>query len=292
MSLPVSVLSWRGFTVGNGTRWTIDVPGITGWEESTPGEKLSESRADSYGDRDTPFRAKGRTVQLAGFVKSGTDRDELVAAFRRAFTLPEDPRQKDELTITTAGRTLMAYAQCTGRKIIQGPNWGIGRFGWALQFQADDYLRYDEEITVEADLTVPTGGITPPLTPPINLPFRPKSGVITVNNPGDRLTPMIVELIGPQAGVIGVDQITQNRRLTYTAPLAAAAGSAPADHLVIDTRKGYAVLNGDAYRSALPGSSVTRMVGLVPGVNEIRATGTAPGGGTPKIRIRFRPASE
>lgn len=292
MSLPTTLIDWRGFMVGAGTRWIIDTPGIVGWEESTPGDKLSESRADSYGDRDTPFRAKGRTVQVAGFVRSGTDRDDLVAEFRRAFTLPLDPRQKDELTITTAGRTLMAYAQVTARKIVQGEHWGIGRFGWAIQWQCDDYLRYDAELVAEADLNLPTGGITPPLTPPITLPFRPKSGVISVDNQGDRLTPMVVELIGPQSGTVGFEQLTTGQRLTYNAPLAGAHGDTPADVLVIDTRRGFATLNGDAYRSALPGSAVTRTVGLVAGRNEIRATGTAPGGGAPKIRVRFRPASE
>lgn len=291
--LPVSTIQWRGITLGAGTRFVIDDPGIMGWEESTPGEKLSESRADSYGDRDTPFRAKGRTVQAAGFVRTGGDRDALVALFRQAFTLPADPRLKEELTITTAGRTLMAYAQCTARKIIQGPHWGLGRFGWAVQFQADDYLRYGAEVTVTAPLDVTTtGGITPPLTPPLVLAAVPKSGVVTVVNTGERLTPMTVELRGPQTGLIGVENMTTGRRLIYNAPLAAASGDQPADTLTIDTRVGTAVLNGDSFRSPLPGSSVTRTVGLVPGVNQIRATGTAPGGGSPQLLVRFRPASE
>ena len=60
--LPTTTIEWNGLVLGAGTRWVIDDPGITGWEESTPVEKLAEPRADSYGDRDTPIRARGRTV--------------------------------------------------------------------------------------------------------------------------------------------------------------------------------------------------------------------------------------
>lgn len=292
LDLPTTVIEWNGLTLGAGTPWIITDPGITGWEESTPIDKLSEPRADSYGDRDTPLRARGRTVQAAGLVKSTTDRDALVAAFRQAFTLPSDPHEKGELTITTAGRTLMAYAQVAGRKIMQGKYWGIGRFGWAVQFVCDDYLRYGPEQTAEGALSVVGGGITPPLTPPITLPARPKSGVVNVYNTGDRLTPAVFELWGPQSGTVGVEQMTTGRRLTYDLDLAAGFGANPPDMLRIDTRAGWATLNGDSSRSALPGSSVTRMVGLVPGQNQIRATGTTPGGGTAKLVVRFRPASE
>lgn len=292
MTLPKTVISWNGLTLGYGTRWTIEGDGIAGWEESTPIEKLSESRADSYGDRDTPLRPKGRTVTVSGIVTVGQDRDELVAGFRRAFTLPADPRRKGELLISTAGQTLMAYAQVAGRKIVQGPRWGIGRFGWAVQWVCDDYLRYGLEQSAEAPLMVTTGGITPPLTPPVTLPARPKSGVVQVMNNGDRLTPAVFELVGPQSGLIGIEQMTTGQRLTYNAPLAAGVGAGAADTLIIDTRTGQATLNGDVFRSPLAGSSITRMVGLVPGLNSIRATGTPPGTGNPKLTVRFRPASE
>jgi len=292
LDLPTSTVTWNGLTLGSGTPWIVTDPGIVGWEESTPIDKLSEPRADSYGDRDTPLRARGRTVQIAGLVKSTDQRDVLVRQFLQAMTLPADPRAKGELSITTAGRTLMAYAQVAGRKIMQGKYWGIGRFGWAVQFICDDYLRYGSEIVAEAPLNVVGGGITVPLTAPITLPFRPKSGVADVFNPGDRLTPAVFELWGPQVGLIGVQQVTTGRTLTYDVQLAAGSGTFPPDRLVIDTRAGWATLNGDASRSALPGSSVTRAVGLIPGINQIRATGTTPGGGTAKLVVRFRPASE
>lgn len=292
LDLATSTVQWNGITMGAGTPWIITDPGIVGWEESTPVDKLSEARADSYGDRDTPLRARGRTVQIAGLVKSTTDRDQLVRQFLTAMTLPADPRAKGELTIATAGRTLMAYAQVSGRKIMQGKYWGIGRFGWAVQFICDDYLRYGSEISVTAPLEVVGGGVTPPLTIPVTLPFRPKSGVADVFNPGDRLTPAIFELWGPQTGTVGVQQVTTGRRLTYDVQLAGGVGAFPPDRLIIDTRVGWAMLNGDASRSALPGSSVTRAVGLVPGLNQVRATGITPGGGTARLVVRFRPASE
>lgn len=286
-------IEWNGLAYGVGSPFVIDDPGITGWEESTPIEKLSDSRMDSYGDRDTPVRGKGRTVVVAGHCSSRSDRDSLVAAFRVAGTLPADPAAKGELTITTAGQTLMAYAQVTGRRIVQGPYWGIGRFGWAMQWQCDDLVRYGPEVTATAPLDVTDlGGITPPFTPPIVLDPVPKSGVISVFNPGERLTPVVFELRGPQTGLIGVENMTTQKRLTYAAPLAGTHGDTPADVLTIDTRQGLALLNGDAFRSALPGSAVTRTVGLVPGVNEIRATGKAPGGGNARLLVRFRPASE
>lgn len=292
MTLTKTVISWNGLDLGFGSRWLIDDPGIQGWEESTPIEKLSESRADSYGDRDTPLRPKGRTVTVAGHVNVGTDRDELVAAFLQAFTLPLDPRTKGDLIINTAGRTLTAYAQVAGRKIVQGNRWGVGRFGWAAQWVCDDYLRYGAEQSAEAPLVVTTGGITPPLTPPIVLAARPKSGVVQVYNPGSRLTPVVFELLGPQTGAVGIEQMTTGQRLLYNAPLAAGVGANLPDRLVIDTKAGTATLNGDAFRSPLAGSAITRTVGLLPGLNTIRATGTPPGTGTPKLTVRFRPASE
>lgn len=290
--LAATTIEYRGLVLGAGTRWTIEDPGITGWEESTPPDKLSEPRADSYGDRDTPLRGRGRTVSAAGFVRVGTDRDALVHEFGRALTLPADPSEKFELVITTAGRRLTAYAQVAARKIVQGNRWGIGRFGWAVQFVCDDMVRYGDEIVVTAPLVIEEGGIVPPLTPPITLDPRAKSGVVQVFNPGDRLAPAVFELVGPQTGTIGVQQMTTGKILTYTAPLAAAFGDNPADTLIIDTRRGWASLNGDSTRSPRPGSSVTRTVGLVPGDNQVRATGKAPGGGNPLLRVRFRPAYE
>lgn len=290
--LPRTTVEWNGLTLGWGTPWVIDDPGLTGWLELPPTEKVSDARADSYGDRDTPLRARGRTVSVAGHVNVTATRDELVAAFGRATTLPADPSAKGELVITTAGTRLTAFAQVQARKIVQGSSWGIGRYGWAVQFVCDDYVRYGDEITVTAPLVIETGGVTPPLVPPITLDPRAKSGVVEVFNPGDRLSPAVIELQGPQIGTIGVEQITTNRRLTYTATLAAAFGDDPADVLTIDTRQGWAKLNGDSTRSPLPGSAVTRTVGLVPGVNQLRATGKAPGGGNPRITVRFRPAYE
>src|SRR6478609_7962577 len=99
MNLATSTVTWNGLTLGDGTPWIVTDPGIAGWEESTPIDKLSEARADSYGDRDTPLRARGRTVQVAGLVKSTDQRDQLVRQFQQAFTLPSDPRLKGELTI-------------------------------------------------------------------------------------------------------------------------------------------------------------------------------------------------
>lgn len=286
--LQTSTVDWNGdIQLGFGTRWVIDDPGIVGWEESTPVDKTSEARADSYGDRDTPLRARGRTVQVAGFVTTGTDRDNLVAAFRRALTLPQNPREKGELTITTAGRRLMAYGQVTGRKILMGSHWGLGRFGWAVQFQCDDYVRYGDELTATAPLTAPAGsGITPPFTPALVLPFIAKSGSVTVVNSGERLTPLVATLKGPQSGNVGIVNTTTGKTLRYALSLSSA------DTLVIDTRKGWAMLNNDSSRSPMPGSAVTRTLGLVPGPNTIRALGNPTGFGSPTIAVTWRPATE
>jgi hypothetical protein len=287
MILPTTTVDFNGLTLGAGTRWIIDDPGISGWEESTPFDKISDPRADSYGDRDTPGRGKGRTVTIQGKVTTGTDRDQLVAAFGRGFTLPEDPRLKRELVISTAGRTLLAYAQVSGRKIIQGNHWSVGRFTWAVQFQCDDMVRYGLEDTATGLLSESTaGGITPPLTPPLVLAWRPKSGTVGVTNAGDRLTPVVIELVGPQIAPIGVINVTTNRALTYN------QGLNTGEVLAIDTRLGRAVLNGDSTRSPLPGSAVTRTLGLAPGPNVIRAVGRPGIGGTPTITVRWRPAYE
>jgi hypothetical protein len=126
----------------------------------------------------------------------------------------------------------------------------------------------------------------------LTLPARPKSGVADLFNPGDRLTPAVFELWGPQTSPIGVEQVTTGRRLVYDVTLADGVGVNPPDSLIIDTRTGIALLNGDSARSPLPGSSVTRTVGLLPGANQVRAIGTTPGGGSPRLVVRFRPASE
>ena len=58
----------------------------------------------------------------------------------------------------------------------------------------------------------------------------------------------------------------------------------------VDTAAGAALLNGVAYRAPRPGSAVTKAFELVPGVNDLAATGVALTGGTPQMSVTFAPA--
>lgn len=120
--------------------------------------------------------------------------------------------------------------------------------------------------TVSATLGAPGGGITPPLTPPLALPARPGAGTSVVYNRGSWPTPPVLTITGPisQPGVTSNDWV-----LVYDLDLA------DGQTLTIDTAAGAATLGDSAYRSPVPGSSITSDCTIPPGVATLRLLGQA-----------------
>lgn len=256
---------------------------IKGWTE-TPPSSVDDVARGGVGSRVTPVTVGRRTVTVTGWCSSAAQRDALVAAFDDSTALDPGSLETADLTVTHAGRTLTADAQLTRADATPEAGWGVGYFGWAVQWTCPDPRLYGGRLTLTSPIGTPGTGVSSPNTSPLATPANPTGGRITVTNVGKAKAPAIYTLQGPiTAPGIALNGGTDYQRLVqYEFPLAAT------ERLVIDTAQGAAFLNGE-WRGPLAGSARTSDLELRKGDNTVEALGQGDVG-SPSITVSFRPA--
>jgi hypothetical protein len=275
---------WNGLTFGDGL---FGIDSFTGWLE-LPGAQYESQGAPGHGAQATPGVHGPRIVQASGRIWGyGGLRDALISQLRLAMV----PRASvdaalDDLAITAAGETRTARAQLTRYAVPMDPQvWASGVVPWLAQWRCPDPRVFGADISAASLLVSASSGLTLPRMLPFTMPAQPIGGQVTVANPGSdpEGSPTVFTLTGAQSGTVGVELVTAGRRVTYALTLGMD------DVLVVDTERGGAFLNGE-YRSSSGMSDLAADLRLLPGVNVVRALGSA-GAGSPSIAVVTRPAS-
>jgi hypothetical protein len=214
-------LTWNGLTIGAGTRYRMLT--LEGWEELPASRYDKQPRANAHGAHPTPVYADERIVGVEGYCWDSTDRDQLLSDLRAFLTFADDPDEDTEpLAVTAAGKTLTAGAQLITAlpKLTRG-EWGVGRFGWLLQWRCPDPRRYGAPQTAPTGLPSASGGLTYPLAYPLAYGTVGVTGRITLTNPGTAPAPILLQVTGAHDVGWEVSAVETGQRLTYPVPVPA-----------------------------------------------------------------------
>lgn len=280
--LSPSWVEWRGLVIAplQDTSTPFHLSDITGWDE-TPSITFDDQRLPSgYGMAVTAGYSGPRIVTVTGWCNDQVLRNKLLAIFRGNTVPSVATLQTDTLSVTHGGLTLTADAQMLKADATAEVGWGLGRFGFTLQFRCPDPLRYGQALLVSAPITPAPGGVSYPLTYPVVYPAGSPSGALVLTNVGTSPAPVVFTVQGPVTGP-GLVNVTTGKQVTYGFDLVAG------DVLTVDSRAGAAFLNG-VYRAPLPGSARVGELVLPVGVSTVQAMGTAPSG-TPSVSASYRP---
>ncbi|SNR33144.1 phage tail family protein [Blastococcus mobilis] len=236
---PTSIL-WGGLTLATGQDGPYRLTSLEGWEELPPARYDKQSRTNAHGAHPSRVFSDERLVIVEGFCWSATERDALLAQLQAATPFQDD---EQPLTVTAAGRTLSASAQLLqARPMLLKGQWGIGRFGWLLQWRCPDPLRYGPPRTVATPLPAPGGGLQYNLYKTGFLDYgQPGTlGRVTLTNAGTAPAPI---LFGVRGGLEqGWEISAAGDRLRYVAPV-------PSGQVIeVDTAVGTVMVEGTASR--------------------------------------------
>lgn len=251
-------LHWK--TLPGGTRDEFGVDwGLTtldGWFDGWEGSGPVEQRTNADGAWIGPQYASGRVIQVGGTIEAGTW-DGVTKAWDRL--LGQVPfRPLGTLRVSTGEGAVpeqTALIQQHQKPILS--NRFKGRAEFSLSLLAPDPRKYDAS-SRSASLVLPvlTGGIAPPLTPPLTVTGSSARSQVTLVNDGNVTTYPTLILAGP-CPPARIVNLTTGEAMRVVDPVPAG------QTLVIDVLNNSAT-NGGQFRSVL-GS----WWGLAPGVNEV-----------------------
>lgn len=221
---------------------------ITGWDDLPDARFDSNARSNAHGEFDGPVWSAARTVTIAGECRNAPTRDALLAALGGAFVFA-GANAGSTLSVTLAGQTLTSVAKViAASKARVSGEWGIGRFGWQVQFRCSDPLRYAGAVTDTATMPTTSGGLV--------FPLFMVSGILTwgtvavpqvvdLTNTGTADTSVLLSVSAGGTALVGgfsiIETITQSV-LTYVDDLQAG------NTVTFDSSTGAVTLNGTADR--------------------------------------------
>lgn len=232
---------WRDLAFGAGTGYRIR--SVEGWEELPPSRYDNKPRTQGHGAHPSKVWGGERIVTVEGWCWTAADRDAQLQAWQRRMTFDGG---EEVLTLTVAGRTLTAWAQLlTARPMLVRGEWGVGRFGWLLQWRCPDPRRYGPSRTVGTGLPTSGGGLVLPMfsgTPGVGLDFGTlgSPGQVTVSNAGTAPASLLLAVRGALPS--GYEISAAGQALTY--PVQVPSGQV----IALDTGAGTVLVEGTASR--------------------------------------------
>jgi len=235
-------VTWRGLTLTTGTDAAYRILSLEGWEERPTARYDKQVRTRGHGTHPSPLWSDERIVTIEGQCWSEEQRDQMLFGLQAAAAYGEDD-STEPLTVVAANRTLSAGAQLLVCKpMLARTEWGMGRFGWLLQWRCPDPLRYGPARSPYIGLPVSGGGLTYPLTYPLDYGAPGSTGQLVLTNAGTAPAPIVFGVRGalPQ----GFELSAGSRRLTYVAQV-------PSGQVIaVDTAAGTVLVEGTADRRA------------------------------------------
>lgn len=258
---------------------------IEGWEELPAVDDQSAPWSGQHGSAPGPLLAQSRAVTLDGIVRVGGDLGITVAALNAATRVRDD--EQPLVVWLDARGPLLAYGRVLRRRVPVDRAYRIGTvLGLSVQWSCSDPRRYElAEQVAAAGLPQPEGGLTFPLTFPLDWGTPAVSGTLTATNTGDAPAGLVVEFRGPVAAPALV-RLSDGLRLEYD--LAVAAG----ETLTVDTAAGTVRLDGaDRLYTATTRSIPEQAFTLAPGATDL-AYRAGPGSTDPATTatVRWRSA--
>ncbi|MET9702323.1 phage distal tail protein [Streptomyces griseus] len=221
---------------GFGVAWYLQK--LEGWDSSDSRSEVQRREGD-HGAWFTPVYLAERPITLEGVIVA-PDRTVLEEAMERARGAAA---LTDTVLVVQESVWKRAVVRRSGRPIIQYLTDTTASY--SLLVTAADPRRYEADVHAETTgLPMSTGGISPPLTPPILLNATTVSGQITAVNTGTFATSPVLRIDGPviAPSVYAQYQDSSVRLLDYTETINAG------EYLVIDVDSKQAILNGTASR--------------------------------------------
>ncbi|KUN34836.1 hypothetical protein AQJ30_27600 [Streptomyces longwoodensis] len=238
---PGAALGGLSATLGGVTLGAVDAEGVAWHLQTLEGWDSSEVRAE-YTDREadhgawaSPVYLGSRPITLGGKIVAPTQRllERAMEQLRAAAGLTDtvlsvwetEPKQT---VVRRSGKVLLQYETSTVAT-------------YSVMVTAADPGRYAVDVgTGTTGLPTTSGGLTPPLTPPLVSNAVTVSGEITAENTGTIPTRLLLTITGPADGPQVFTQMPDGTVviLSYTDVLY------DGDQLVIDTAAKTCVLNG------------------------------------------------
>lgn len=257
-----------------GTYWGLTQ--LDGWDDGWEGNAALEQRVQADGAWTSPQYASARVVHLGGTIED-TTYDGVTRAWDRLLAqLPF--RNLGPITVSQGEGTIpeMTALIRQHEKPVLTERFGATA-DFSLSIVAPDPRRYAVAVQ-STDLVLPltSGGIAPPLTPPLTITGSTTTSQATLTNAGTVITYPVLTIIGPCPPATITNLTTsESMRVIDAVP----AGQT----LVIDVRAGTAVTGGQARKVS------GTMWGLVPGANTISFTAAGYDAGA-SLNISFRSA--
>lgn len=258
----------------DGVRWKLNR--LEGWFDGWEGAGNVDQRSQADGAWVSPQYAGPRVVHVGGSIEAASW-DVVTRAWDRL--LAQIPfRQLGPLVVSTGEGTIAAQtAQIRQHEkpilAERYPTWAK----FSLSLLAPDPRKY-ATVTQSVGLVLPitTGGIAPPLTPPLTITGSTSTSQATLTNEGNVLTYPVLTITGP-CPPARIANLTTSEVIRVVDPVPAG------QTLVIDVAAGTATTGGQARRV------LGTWWGLQPGANEISFTADTYDAGA-GLTVAFRSA--
>ncbi|WP_432114012.1 phage distal tail protein [Streptomyces sp. S1] len=219
-----------------GVAWRLQE--LQGWDSPEVRTEMQQREAD-HGAWSSPVYLGERPITAAGVIEAA-DRASLEDAMERlrsAVTLT------DTLLVVYESTPKQAVVRRSGKLVLQYLTDRLASY--SLMVTAPDPRRYATVLqSDETMLPITTGGLVPPVTPPVTIVSTSVSGVIDAPNVGSFETRPLFLIDGPVTLPKVLVQMPDGtvRSLVYSQSLG------DGDQLVIDTDAHSVILNGDVSR--------------------------------------------
>lgn len=242
-----------------GTEWVLE--NFDGWG-SPAGTLQVTQRARGDGGTESESFLKPRVMTLTGQIT--VDDPDLLSeaedALIGAVTL-----EPFLLRVAERDRVRWCYVRRQDAVITKKLNPWMTYF--SIQVVAKDPLKYGDQISKTTSLPSVSGGLTYPITYPITYTGVTNTGIIHIDNPGNKAAPIVLRVDGPiPAGGWSVTHQGKGATLTFATSLALAAG----EYLTIDMQRREVLAQGVAARNGYVTSR--GWFDLDPGPNDIAFT--------------------
>jgi hypothetical protein len=193
----------RRATIGGITFGTVDDDGVLwgldtldGWGSPSTTAEYTQKPRDHGAFSNGDAYLNERTVACGGIVAAPSvelraqAEDRLCAAFAVNLT---------KLEVVEPGRS-SRWAMVRRDGEVLTPQLSDLAFQWSAQVKAPDPRKYGDEIAASTGLPAKSGGLTWPVKWPIAWTGVAASGVISVANPGNIASPLVLRVYGPVTG--------------------------------------------------------------------------------------------
>ncbi|MFE3197159.1 phage distal tail protein [Embleya sp. NPDC059237] len=276
------LIQFRDLVLGpDPLRWR----GLDGWQELPSPDDASVPRSGQHGSMPGPLLAQARTVTLDVLMRVAGDPGEVVDRIERATALTDE---ETPLVVWLDSRgPRMVFGRVVRCRIPVDRAYRIGTVvGIPIQWSCSDPRRYElVEQTATTKLPQAEGGLTFPLTFPLDWGTPAVSGTLTAVNSGYAPTSPVVEFVGP-VDTPAMVRMSDGVRLEYDLVLGAG------ETLTVDTRSQSVRLAGaDRLYAATSRSVPEEWFRLEPGATDL-AFRAASGSTDPaaSMTVRWRSA--